>query len=190
MEEDAKVRTLFRKVQHPALLKTVEALKVQQRTNPAGISYTIVANHLATAVSELPEYISRSRTVGAAGTAKATIYNSDGTIKTGEIDGWSSLPYSDKQKVWNERKKLGIRYKSKNNKYIRKEGAKSDADTTNQIKQLTEQNKKYKRQIKSLSKVSFKEEKTSDANDNENTNIDAGDQFGGKASKRAKKAGE
>ena len=58
MEEEAKMRTLFKKVQHSGLLKTVKALKVQQRTNPAGITYTIAANHLATAVSELPEYIS------------------------------------------------------------------------------------------------------------------------------------
>ena len=186
MEEEAKLRYLFKKIQHVALQKTVEALKVQQRTNPVGMTYTIAANHLATAVSELPEHVNRTRTVSAVGGEKATIYNSDGSIKTGEIDGWANIPYSDKQKVWNERRKLGIRFrpKNKNKKYVR--GDETDANTANQIKQLTEQNKLYKRKIKSLNKVSF--DKSANKNDQDGEEIDAGDQFGGKASKKNKKS--
>ena len=61
----------------------------------------------------------------------------DGSIETGEIYGWSFLPYADKQKVWNEQKKLGIRYNpnSKNKKYIRKDDSKkNNAATANHLK--------------------------------------------------------
>ena len=64
MEEDAKIRFLFKKVQNNDLQKSVEALKAQQTTSPPGtVIYVTDANHLSTAVSELPEYISRSSNV-------------------------------------------------------------------------------------------------------------------------------
>ena len=185
MEEDAKLRTLFKKIQHVSLLKTVEALKVQQRTSPTAVTYTVAANHISAAVSELPEYISRARDISSVGRKPSSIYKDDGSIKTGEIDGWPSLSYSDKQKVWNERKKLGIRYNPnpKNKKYIRKQDSdKNSASNANHMKQLTEQNKIYKRKIKAL-KVSFGDGEES--KEDEDT-IDAGDQFGGKASKKNK----
>ena len=51
-------------------------------------------------------------------TSQATIYNPDGSIKTGEIDGWVNIPYRDRNKVWFEIRWLGIKYtpKSKNKK--------------------------------------------------------------------------
>ena len=52
--ENAKLRELFKQVQHPQLQDTVKALKV--RFDMEGITYTQVANHLTAAVSELPEY--------------------------------------------------------------------------------------------------------------------------------------
>ena len=52
--ENAKLRELFKRVQHPPLHDTVKALKV--RFDMEGITYTQVANHLTAAVSELPEY--------------------------------------------------------------------------------------------------------------------------------------
>ena len=61
MEEEAKIRFLFKKVQNNDLQKSVEALKAQQTTSPPGtVTYVTAANHLSTAVSELPEYISRN----------------------------------------------------------------------------------------------------------------------------------
>ena len=88
------------------------------------------------AVSEIPEYVNRTRTVSVVRGEKATIYNSDGSIITGKIDGWANIPYSDKQKVWNERRKLGIQFrpkiKNKNKKYVC--GDETDANTANQIK--------------------------------------------------------
>ena len=52
--ENAKLRQLFKRVQHPQLQDTVKALKV--RFDMEGIMYTQAANHLTAAVSELPEY--------------------------------------------------------------------------------------------------------------------------------------
>ena len=85
----------------------------------------------------------------------------------------------------NERN-LEFLFQSKNKKYICNDITDNEANTANQIKQLTEQNKKYKRKIKSLTKVSFEEEKDTESN-GADSNVNAGDQFGGKASKRAKK---
>jgi hypothetical protein len=53
MSEDAKIRFLFKRIQHPALQPAIEALKVKQSTNE-DLTYSQVANHMATAVSELP----------------------------------------------------------------------------------------------------------------------------------------
>ena len=52
--ENAKLRVLFKQVQHPQIQDTVKALKV--RFDMEGITYTQAANHLTPAVSELPEY--------------------------------------------------------------------------------------------------------------------------------------
>ena len=53
--ENAKLRELFKQVQHPQLQDTVKALKV--RFDMEGIMYTQAANHLTAVVLELPEYL-------------------------------------------------------------------------------------------------------------------------------------
>ena len=53
MSDDAKIRFLFKRVQHPNLQGAIEALKARLSTNDA-ITYTQAANHLSTAASELP----------------------------------------------------------------------------------------------------------------------------------------
>jgi len=57
MAEESKVRFLFRKVEHLGLRSSIEALKALETTD-TGVTYTTAANHIATAVSELPEVIS------------------------------------------------------------------------------------------------------------------------------------
>ena len=54
LTENAKVRDLFKHVQHTQLQDTVKALRV--RYDLDGITYTEAANHLTTAVSKLPEF--------------------------------------------------------------------------------------------------------------------------------------
>ena len=82
MSEEAKIRFLFKKAQHTDLKSAVKALKAQMMAG-VNVTYTMAANHLSTAVSELPEYVSKNRNVSAVGkdkseggSEKATIYNS------------------------------------------------------------------------------------------------------------------
>ena len=61
-------------------------------------------------------------------------------------------------------------------------GRKLSPSDANRLKQLVEQNSKYKRRIKALTR------KNNSNPDNDDQSIDAGDQFGGKhAKKKAKK---
>ena len=53
MSDEAKVRFLFRKIQHAGFRSSINALKATQTTGTF-ISYTMAANHLSTAVSKLP----------------------------------------------------------------------------------------------------------------------------------------
>ena len=62
MHEDAKIRFLYNKVQHPDLQPAIQALKVQESMGTV-ISYAAAANHISTAVTELPEYISKHRNI-------------------------------------------------------------------------------------------------------------------------------
>ena len=185
MAEEAKVRFLFRKIEHPGLQGAIEALKASIATGTA-ISYTTAANHIATAVSELPEVVSRNtRNISSVSqddndNTSSGIYNKDGSIKTGHISGWKSLPFKDRKAVIDERKRLGIRFQKKVGS--NDGGRKLSPSDANRLKQLEEQNSKYKRRIKALTR------KNNSNTDNDDQSIDAGDQFGGKhAKKKAKK---
>ena len=181
MADDAKVRFLFKKIQHPSLQNAIEALKAQQ-TSGTKVTYTMAANHLSTAVSELPEFLSKNRNISATTTDKVNpaILNSDGTINTGHIPTWRSLPQKDRDIVNNERKARGAKGKSNspaNNGNL-------NASDANRLKQLTEQNKAYKRKIKALKRANPEPEDSSE------TEEDAGDKFGGKNQKRNSKKGK
>ena len=131
--ENAKLRELFKQVEHPQLQDTVKALKV--RFDMEGITYTQAANHLTAAVSELPEYhlthkVSASssgapRIQGGGGSGHNSnvkrkggiqapnkcILMSDGSGFTGYYPNWSELSKEDKQ--WaldsqNKKKKGGV----------------------------------------------------------------------------------
>ena len=67
--ENAKLRELFKRVQHPQLQDTVKALKVC--FDMEGITYTQAANHLTAAVSELSEYhLTRKVSASSSGTPR------------------------------------------------------------------------------------------------------------------------
>ena len=189
MSEEAKIRFLFKSIQHKELLVAVEALKAQQTTG-ANLTYTACCNHLTTAVTELPEYVQRNRNISGVriGAVKSdsSIYNEDGSINaTGSIKDWENLPMSEKRLVYKERKRLGVKfggstsggkggYKGNGN------NTKTDASNANTITQLRKHNNNLKRKIKAL--------KQSDpSNDNDDAEADdAGDEFGGKNSKKKK----
>ena len=131
--ENAKLRELFKQVQHPQLHDTVKALKVSFHME--GITYTQAANHLTAAGSELPEYdlthkVSASssgtpRIRGSGGSSHNSnikrkggmqvpnkdILMSDGSVFTGYCPNWSELSKEEKQRVLdsrNKKKKGGV----------------------------------------------------------------------------------
>jgi len=148
------------------------------------VPYTMAAYHLSTAVSELPEYLHKNRNVSIVvrqgrnnNEHSDEIYNSDGTIKNGHIPNWRNLSPAERELVKQERKEKG---KSRDENMD--SNSKSDA---NRIKQLTASNKKMERRIKALKRSNKKGGEDNDNGDTD-TDMDAGDQFGGKASKRKK----
>ena len=115
--ENAKIRELFKRVQHTQLQDTVKALKV--RFDMEGLTYTQAANHLTAAVSELPEFHSTCRITAARirggsadtgthnrynnsagkGAPKSVIRTADGKIFTGFYKHWWTLTDDEKQHV-------------------------------------------------------------------------------------------
>ena len=191
MTDEAKTRFLLKKVQHTGLRGAIEALKAQQTAGTA-VTYTMAANHLSTAVSELPEYISKSArnvslvdaTPGQKGSPE--IYNDDGTIKTGHIPTWRQLSKADRAIVMAERLRLGIKGGKNGNS---KGGSNSTKNDANRMKQLSDQNKKYRRQIKAMKRKSKDDDTNgSDKESDDDKDDDAGDQFGGKASRKKKRS--
>ena len=190
MAEDAKLRFLYNRVQHPRLEAAVEALKVQ-RTAGIEITYTQAANHLSKAVSELAEYNSKNRNISATGTesfvrkGSDAIHKEDGSINTGFIPGWYDLSKSDKDIVTSERKRLGIKFKPKGgkNKSWCRNGDETSANDANRLKQLESQNKRYKRAIKAMKRGRTSDEDQDDVQEE----IDTGDQFDGRVLRKRRK---
>ena len=90
MTDEAKVRFLLKKVQHPGLQSPIEVLKAQQIVGPA-IACTMAANHLSTAMPQLPECIAIYKNISTVTTSGIKsghdsgegIYNKDGSFRTG-----------------------------------------------------------------------------------------------------------
>ena len=189
MADDAKTRFLFKKVQHPGLQTAIAALRVQMNLGSA-VTYTMAANHLSTAVSELPEHIAKNRNVSGVGTndkkGSSDIYNEDGSIITGHIPNWRNLSKQDRDIVMNERKRRSIKGGKNGGKGDNGNGTNNNA---NRLKQLTANNSKFKRQIKALKRKLKGDDDTattSTANETDDEAMDAGDQMGGRNSRRRK----
>ena len=188
MSDDAKIRFLFKRVQHPNLQGAIEALKARLATNDA-ITYTQAANHLSTAVSELPEFLAKNRAIAGINSSvppdndkSSAIYNADGSINTGHIPTWRNLSQADRNTVIAERERFGLgKGKSGKEKSVRFQ---TNPAISNRLKQLAESNKKMRMKIKAIKKQTPKDEAQGD---NVESTTDAGDQFGGKASKKSKK---
>ena len=113
MTDEAKVRFFLKKISHPSLQAVVESLKTRLTTDPPGtITVALCANHIASAVAELPDYIALHRNISAAASegqisAPSTgIHLSDGSIWRGFYPHWDTLTRDEKDKVFNERKKM------------------------------------------------------------------------------------
>ena len=121
ISEQAKVRLLLQKVEHPQLRDAVGALRVRAQLD--GVTFTECANYLSAIVSELPDHQARKiaaaeskvrplhiRGGGAAGgslgSKRKGIHMPDGsTIWTGYYLDWDKMSDADKQTVMDTRKK-------------------------------------------------------------------------------------
>ena len=108
---------------------------------------------------------------------KPTIYNSNKLTKTGYIQGWHSLSEADHEKVKAKRVRKRAAWKTV-------QSNKDNTSNSNCMKQLVKQNKKYKQQIKSLKRSTTDNSNTDNSTNNDDEDADAGDQFGGRTSKK------
>lgn len=188
--EQAKVRMLLKKVEHPQLQDAVGALRVRAQMD--GTTFTECANHLAAIVSEIPDY-STPRKVSAAerkvavqhirggnGKGKANalaasrkgIKMPDGSIWTGYYSDWEKLSVSDKQTVMDTRKKDKA-------KGITPGKPRQTSDVKSQIAEL-------KRTIAQMKSKSSKDDDSADSDSSEVPD-NAGDAFGGRQQKKKQK---
>ena len=193
-DEKAKIRFLFKAVASSPLSASVEALKAQIATSPTPISYTTVANHLATSVADLPDNVAGRRNISSlVSDGTKGIYKADGSINTGHIINWHQLSDEDKKTVTDERSRQGFGRgggRGRGGRGRGRGGRGRGGRTGDSIYKLTKANAKYKRKIAALKQKSDAtggEDMDISADDGEGTNDDAGNSFGGKASKKSKK---
>ena len=123
--EQAKVRMLLKKVEHPQLQDSIGALRV--RATMDGISFTKCANHLSAQVSELPDQQSARKIAGTGsdrkrktgndikrirgggnaenGAKRKGIHMPDGSVWTEFYSDWDQLSKEDRQMVIETRQK-------------------------------------------------------------------------------------
>ena len=93
----------------------MEAMKEKVANSPPNsVTYTMVTNHLMSAVTELPEYVSTSRNIsgvisGETSGNSSAILDDDGKIKTGHYPNWKELSQRDRQEGISDIKKRGVR---------------------------------------------------------------------------------
>ena len=189
MSEDAKIRFLFKKINHDGLSNAVEAMKAKITTEaPGTVTYTTVCNHIGTAVSELPDYISRNRSISGVShsddggrNAGGSIYNADGSINTGHHPNWNKgMSDGDKKIVNDERARLGLGRNKKTNPRSKARAGRPSATSSNQMNQLAQlkkANAKHKRTIAGLQTGA-----TTTVSEDVDME-DASDAFGGKSKK-------
>ena len=133
------------------------------------VTYTTVANHLATAVSELPDFLARNRNVSGINAAAAAagggsnfgpgphhgIYNKDNTVHTGHHPTWSLMTADERKAVNDERARLGLgrnQKKKQGNARFNKNKTRvgQSKNNANQLRQLKAANTKHKRTIATL----------------------------------------
>ena len=175
--EEAKVRFLLKKTQCPGLQSAVSSLKTRLSTEPPGtITFAVASNHLASCVSELPDYVAKNRTISAVRLAPSNgITKPDGSIHTGFYPNWKALTKEQRDQVAAARKQ-------------KKAGSKTGGQggIKTELENLKKKLGKNKRTIAALkNKVAAAD----DGDDDEDGEVseDAGDNFGGNRNKKSKK---
>ena len=195
--ENAKLRELFKWVQHPELQDTVKALKV--RFDMEGIMYTQAANHLTVAVSELPEYhLTRKVSASSSGTPRIRggggnnhysdikkkggmqapnkgILMSDRSVFTGYYPNWLELSKEDKQRILVSRSK-------------KKKGGVGNKQQISDVASIAEQLQVMKHTISELMSSKNNHVNSESSEDKmkskaQHSHYDAGNAFGGRRAK-------
>ena len=106
MNDYDMIRFLFKKVQHTGLKGSVEEMKEKVYTSPPySVTYTMVTNHLMSAVTELPEYVTTTQNISGVSTNETgsgnynSVTNKDGSINTGNYINWNKLSREDHKAV-------------------------------------------------------------------------------------------
>ena len=185
--EQAKVRMLLKKIQHPQMQNAVSALHIRAQLD--SVTFTECANHLSAIVSELPDHqlnrkvsatdskhkAKRIRGGGASSGGLASkckgIHMPDGSVWTGYYSDWDKLSDADKETIMETRKK---------NK------AKGTTPTKCKVADVKTQLADLKRSIAALKLAKVKDDDTS-ATDDSSVPDNAGDAFGGRSSKKSRK---
>lgn len=195
ISDQAKVRILLKKVEHPQLQDAIGALRVRA-TIGGGITFTECANHLSAQVSELPDHQMTPRKVSGAGSNRSGkssdskrirgggngsasgkrngIYMPDGSVWTGFYSDWNQLSKEDRQTVIETR----VSNKTKGGRKVSEAGSASK-----KLKDIKHQVAELKRSIAAIktNQQEAGDDTSPDAPDN------AGDSFGGRQQKRQKK---
>ena len=165
-------------------------MKATITTSPPGsITYSTVCNHLSTSVSQLPEFIARSRNVSSTATeitddGKLSCYKDDRTLILDQyLPDWMTYPDDVKKTILSERSRLGVKLGRGGR------GNRNYGTNQSELSKIKKENSKFKRTIKALKKLTNSEDTKDDDNENseEEEENDAGDQFGGKNSKKKSK---
>lgn len=190
--EQAKIRMLLKKVEHPSLQTAVENLRFTAGKDPT-TTFTECANHLSALVSVLPDYqinrkvaatdtggkVKTKRIRGGGNDAASLaakrkgIKMPDGSIWTGYYSDWETMSDADKQIVMDTRKK------NKANGTTPRKGTSSKRKASEvSVKAQIAELKKTIAAIKS-----GKDDDTS-ATDESSVPDNAGDSFGGRSGKK------
>lgn len=196
MTEQAKVRMLLSKIEHPQLQDAIGALRV--RASIEGITFTGCANHLSAQVSELPDN-QVNRKVAAANSERSKtnpapkrirgggtttgkrkgIKMPDGIIWTGFYSDWEQLSREDRQTV------MDARVENKN-KGTRKRQTSKVSTGSKKLKDIKLQMAELKRTLASIQSKQSSGTADDDGDDSD-TPDNAGDSFGGRQKKKQKK---
>ena len=186
ISEQAKVRLLLQKVEHPQLRDAVGALRVRAQLD--GITFTECANHLSAIVSELPDHQVRKIAAaeskvrpkhlrggganGSLGSKRKGIHMPDGSVWTGYYSDWDKMSDTDKQTVMDTRKKNKAKGLTPNKKKV--------GDLKTQLAEL-------KRSIAAMQSKTSSHDDIKDDSDSSDVPDNAGDAFGGRQKKKQKK---
>jgi len=190
VQEQAKVRMLLKKVEHPQLQTAVGTLRVRAQMDKEKVTFTECANHLSALVSELPDY-QLNRKVSATDTSKVKakrirgggagasiaskrkgIHMPDGSVWTGYYSDWEKMSDADKQTVMDTRKK---------NK------AKGFTPTKRKVSDVKAQLAELKKYIAAIKLSNSSKDDETSATDESSIPDNAGDSFGGRNKKKPRK---